>query len=216
LGDGVRHEGQRQQERPRAAGGRAARAHGIENAIHRQLDPLGWLALFGQGGGSAVDNPGKNHPLGVLVPGVRPARSEMHRGKIIAMNDSAKPVILVVEDDPDLRTILRMQLTCQDFIVREAVNGLEGFQSVQASAPDCVILDLMMPVLDGFGFLKRARSLMTLVDMPILILTASEDERNKVRGHQYQADSYMSKPYDLDALTDEVRRLLATRTPGRS
>lgn len=140
----------------------------------------------------------------------------MHRGKIIAMNDSAKPVILVVEDDPDLRTILRMQLTCQDFIVREAVNGLEGFQSVQASAPDCVILDLMMPVLDGFGFLKRARSLMTLVDMPILILTASEDERNKVRGYQYQADSYMSKPYDLDALTDEVRRLLATRTPGRS
>jgi DNA-binding response OmpR family regulator len=87
---------------------------------------------------------------------------------------------------------------------------------VQASAPDCVILDLMMPVLDGFGFLKRTRSLMTLVDMPILILTASEDERNKVRGYQYQADSYMSKPYDLDALTDEVRRLLAARTPGRS
>lgn len=132
------------------------------------------------------------------------------------MNESAKPVILVVEDDPDLRTILRMQLTCQDFIVREAVNGLEGFQSVQASAPDCVILDLMMPVLDGFGFLKRVRSLMDLVDMPILILTASEDERNKVRGYQYQADAYMSKPYDLDALTDEVRRLLAARTTGRS
>ncbi len=132
------------------------------------------------------------------------------------MNESAKPVILVVEDDPDLRTILRMQLTCQDFVVREAVNGLEGFQSVQASAPDCVILDLMMPVLDGFGFLKRVRSLMDLVDMPILILTASEDERNKVRGYQYQADAYMSKPYDLDALTDEVRRLLAARTPGRS
>ena len=129
------------------------------------------------------------------------------------MNESAKPVILVVEDDPDLRTILRMQLTCHDFVVREAVNGLEGFQSVQASVPDCVILDLMMPVLDGFGFLKRVRSLMETVDVPILILTASEDERNKVRGYQYQADAYMSKPYNLEALTDEVRRLLAARTP---
>lgn len=127
------------------------------------------------------------------------------------MSEHAKPVILVVEDDPDLRTILRMQLTSQDFVVREAVNGLEGFQSMQASTPDCVILDLMMPVLDGFGFLKRVRSLMTMVDVPILILTASEDERNKVRGYQYQADAYMNKPYNLDALTDEVRRLLAAR-----
>ncbi len=130
------------------------------------------------------------------------------------MNEGAKPVILIVEDDPDLRTILRMQLTCQDFVVREATNGLEGFESMKASPPDCVILDLMMPVLDGFGFLKRVRSLMTMVDVPILILTASEDERNKLRGHQYQADSYMSKPYDLDKLTDEVRRLLASRARG--
>jgi DNA-binding response OmpR family regulator len=127
------------------------------------------------------------------------------------MSEGAKPVILVVEDDPDLRTILRMQLTANDFTVRETVNGLEGFHAMQASPPDCVILDLMMPVLDGFGFLKRVRSLMTMVDVPILILTASEDERNKVRGYQYQADAYMSKPYDLDALTAEVRRLLATR-----
>ena len=48
-----------------------------------------------------------------------------------------------------------------------------------------------------------------MTDVPILILTASEDERNKVRGFQYQADSYMKKPYDLDELTTEVKRLLA-------
>lgn len=131
------------------------------------------------------------------------------------MLEGAKPVILIVEDDPDLRTILRMQLTCHEFVVREATNGLEGFQSMQASPPDCVILDLMMPVLDGFGFLKRVRSLMTMVNVPILILTASEDERNKIRGYQYQADAYMSKPYDLDALTNQVRRLLATRKQGQ-
>jgi DNA-binding response OmpR family regulator len=57
---------------------------------------------------------------------------------------------------------------------------------------------------------------MTMVDVPILVLTASEDERNKVRSHQYQADAYMSKPYDLDALTDEVRRLLAVHRQNQS
>jgi DNA-binding response OmpR family regulator len=128
------------------------------------------------------------------------------------MAEAAKPRILVVEDDPDLRTILRLQLSSQGFDVREAVNGLEGYQAAQAEAPDCIILDLMMPVLDGFGFLKRARSLLQLTDVPILILTASEDERNRIRGFQYQADSYMGKPYDLDELTDEVRRLVGLQT----
>ncbi len=126
------------------------------------------------------------------------------------MSNEMKPRILIVEDDPDLRTILRLQLLSQDWEVTEAVNGAEGFAAVRENPPDCVILDLMMPVMDGFGFLKRARSLMDLQDVPIMILTASEDERNKIRGYQYQADAYMSKPYDLEELTDEVRRLLAT------
>ncbi len=125
------------------------------------------------------------------------------------MSEVAKPRILVVEDDPDLRTILRLQLLSSNFEVAEATNGAEGFVAAQEHIPDCIILDLMMPVMDGFGFLKRARSIMELNDVPILILTASEDERNKVRGFQYQADSYMKKPYDLDELTDEVKRLLA-------
>ncbi len=126
------------------------------------------------------------------------------------MSNDMKPRILIVEDDPDLRTILRLQLLSQGWEVEEAVNGAEGFAAVRANPPACVILDLMMPVMDGFGFLKRARSLMDLQDVPILILTASEDERNKIRGFQYQADAYMSKPYDLEELTEEVRRLLAT------
>ena len=123
------------------------------------------------------------------------------------MSDVAKPRILVVEDDPDLRTILRLQLLSQGYEVIETTNGAEGFAAIQETTPDCVILDLMMPVMDGFGFLKRARSILALQDIPILILTASEDERNRIRGFQYRADAYMSKPYDLDALTAEVEKL---------
>ncbi len=125
------------------------------------------------------------------------------------MSDTAKPRILVVEDDPDLRTIVRLQLSSQGYEIDEATNGAEGFQAIQINIPDCVILDLMMPVVDGFGFLKRVRSVIELQDIPILILTASEDERNRIRGFQYQANSYMSKPYDLQELTDEVERLCA-------
>ncbi len=123
------------------------------------------------------------------------------------MTETTKPRILVIEDDPDLRTIVRLQLGSSGYQVTEACNGLEGFKAIQEEIPDCVILDLMMPVMDGFGFLKRARSVMALQDVPILILTASEDERNRVRGFQYQADAYMSKPYDLLELTAEVERL---------
>ena len=128
------------------------------------------------------------------------------------MSEAIKPRILVVEDDADLRRILRLQLTASGFEVAEAENGLEGFAAVQEQRPDCVILDLMMPVLDGFGFLKRARSIIGLREVPILILTASQDERNRVRGFQYQADAYMGKPYDLDELTAEVTRLVAARS----
>jgi len=125
------------------------------------------------------------------------------------MSDAAKPTILVVEDDPDLRRILRLQLTSHGFAVDEAPDGAEGFAAAQRSRPDCVILDLMMPVLDGFGFLKRIRSVTELEDIPVVIVTASEDERNRIRGFQYQADAYMNKPYDLGALVTEIERLVA-------
>ncbi|MFN2371398.1 MAG: response regulator transcription factor [Candidatus Krumholzibacteriia bacterium] len=127
------------------------------------------------------------------------------------MNEAIKPRILVVEDDPDLRKILRLQLMANGFEVVETENGQEGFAALQQQRPDCVILDLMMPVLDGFGFLKRARSIIDLLDVPVLILTASQDERNRIRGFQYEADAYMGKPYDLDELTAEVTRLVASR-----
>jgi DNA-binding response OmpR family regulator len=132
------------------------------------------------------------------------------------MSDLKKPRILVVEDDPDLRTILRLQFTSLGYDVSEATNGAEGFTAIKEIMPDCVLLDLMMPVLDGFGFLKRVRSVNTLLDIPIIILTASEDERNRIRGFQYQADSYFSKPYDLEELSTEVEAFCCAKNSTQS
>jgi len=144
-----------------------------------------------------------------VAGGARTAAIQFLEGKDTAMTEVAKPRILVVEDDPDLRRILKLQLESQNYEVHEAENGAEGFEAIQKEIPDCVILDLMMPVMDGFGFLKRVRSIMDTREVPIIILTASEDERNRVRGFQYQANSYMSKPYDLEELTAEVEQLMA-------
>ena len=148
------------------------------------------------------------HPR-LVAGGARTAAIQFLEGKDTAMTEVAKPRILVVEDDPDLRRILKLQLESQNYEVHEAENGAEGFKAIQKETPDCVILDLMMPVMDGFGFLKRVRSIMDTREVPIIILTASEDERNRVRGFQYQANSYMSKPYDLEELTAEVEQLMA-------
>ena len=136
-----------------------------------------------------------------------PRADRIRKAKDTVMDQQTKPKILIVEDDPDLRTILRMQLDSCGFDVTEAPDGAAGFEQVQREKPDVIILDLMMPVLDGFGFLKRVRSIRGFQSVPVLILTASEDERHRIRGSLYEADDYMTKPYDLDELTEKVASL---------
>jgi DNA-binding response OmpR family regulator len=127
------------------------------------------------------------------------------------MDNSAKPVILVVEDDPDLNKILALQLSSEGFSTVVADNGVEAFRVIQETQPDCIILDLMMPVMDGFSFLKRIRSLNHTADVPVIILSASEDHRHKLKSRQFLADLFMNKPYDLQELTEEVRKLVQAR-----
>jgi DNA-binding response OmpR family regulator len=125
------------------------------------------------------------------------------------MSEPKKPRILVVEDDPDLRTILSLQLRTEGFEVLMAEDGAAGFELAKFDRPDVIVLDLMMPVMDGFSVLKRLRSVDSLMGIPVLILTASEDDRHRRRGSIYQADAYMNKPYNLQKLTEVIRKLVA-------
>jgi DNA-binding response OmpR family regulator len=123
------------------------------------------------------------------------------------MDVSAKPRILIVEDDPDLRRILSFQLLSEGFAVQTAEDGEQAFRIVQQEMPDCIILDLMMPVMDGFNFLKRIRTLDRTAEVPVIVLTASQDERHRRKTDQYLANAYINKPYNLQELTDQVCRL---------
>ena len=127
------------------------------------------------------------------------------------MSEVTAKRILVVEDDAGVRTVLALQLRTRDYAVLTAADGADGFKALQAELPDCVVLDLMMPVLDGFGLLKRIRSVGRLAALPVIILTASEDDRNRLRSQTYQADAYLSKPYQLDELIETIERVTARR-----
>jgi DNA-binding response OmpR family regulator len=123
-------------------------------------------------------------------------------------NDATR--VLLVEDDPAVRRILALQLETRGFAVRSAADGAEGFRALQEALPDCVVLDLMMPVMDGFELLKRIRSLGRTANLPVLILTASEDEKHRLRTQQYLADAYLSKPYELERVVVTINRLAKT------
>ena len=125
------------------------------------------------------------------------------------MSESIKLPILIVEDDADLRRILQFQLESEGYSVHQAENGKVAHQLIQQHDFACILLDLMMPEMDGFDFLKRARFTSHGRRTPIVVLTASHDERHRRRSDQYLADGFLTKPYDLDELTATIRRLCA-------
>ncbi|HEX3032467.1 MAG TPA: response regulator transcription factor, partial [Bacillota bacterium] len=116
-----------------------------------------------------------------------------------------KPTILVVDDDPKITALLKRALTFEGYEVSVAHDGLEGLKSVWSEPPDLVILDLMMPGLDGLGVCRRLRS---EGDIPILMLTARDELSDRVEGLDAGADDYLVKPFALEELAARVRALL--------
>jgi len=120
--------------------------------------------------------------------------------------------ILVVEDNADLAYGLRNNLEIEGYAVEIAADGAVGLHRARESKPDLVILDLMLPELDGFRVLRELRA--SHFTMPVLILTARGEESDKVRGLKLGADDYVTKPFGLLELLARVEALL--RRNGRA
>ena len=120
--------------------------------------------------------------------------------------------ILVVDDDADIRGILAFTLEDAGFEVREACDGAQAVAAMQQQAPDCLVLDLMMPGMDGFGVLRSRRQLGLAPETRVLLLTAKTAERDFVRGWELGTDEYLTKPFDADELVETVSRLLKRST----
>jgi len=119
--------------------------------------------------------------------------------------------ILVVDDDDDIRGLVRTLLERAGHDVSDASDGLDGLRELYAGSPDLVILDVAMPGLDGWATLERIRE---LSDVPVMMLTALGAELEKVRALRAGADDYMTKPFGRQELLARVENLLR-RAPKR-
>ena len=118
---------------------------------------------------------------------------------------NARPRVLVVDDDQDIRALVRALLERAGYSVDEAESGRAALRNLFASAPALVILDVTMPELDGWDILERIRD---LSEVPVLMLTARDTESDRVRGLRGGADDYVSKPFDRDELLARIEGLL--------
>jgi DNA-binding response OmpR family regulator len=119
--------------------------------------------------------------------------------------------ILVVDDDDDIRGLLRTLLERAGYEVSDAPDGREGLRELYAGSPDLVILDVAMPVLDGWATLERIRE---VSDVPVLMLTARDAEVERVRGLKGGADDYVIKPFGRQELVARVDVLLRRQRSG--
>jgi DNA-binding response OmpR family regulator len=119
--------------------------------------------------------------------------------------------VLVVDDDDDIRALVRTLLERGGIVVRDAPNGREGLREFHAWRPDLVVLDVSMPELDGWNVLERIRD---MSDVPVLMLTARGDELERVRGLQSGADDYVVKPFGKQEIVARVQALLRRATRG--
>jgi two-component system response regulator ResD len=124
----------------------------------------------------------------------------------------AATTVLLVEDEPHLRELLRVYLEAEGFRVIEAEDGTRGLELACGSAPDLVILDLMLPGLDGRDVCRRLRERSRV---PIIMLTARSDEVDRVVGLELGADDYVTKPFSPRELMARVRAVLR-RVEGRA
>lgn len=113
--------------------------------------------------------------------------------------------ILVVDDEPGLRELVRINLEHEGFSVIQAENGKEALTAVKEQHPDLVILDIMMPEMDGMEACRRMREFSTV---PVLMLTARVQDRDIITGLESGADEYLIKPFNMDVLVAHVRALL--------
>jgi len=121
------------------------------------------------------------------------------------LSQSDAKMVLVVDDEPRMINFIRMNLEMERFQVISASNGTEAIKKVREMLPDCVLLDVMMPEMDGFETLQSIREESSV---PVIMLTAKNDEEDKVKGLGLGADDYITKPFSPRELASRVKAVI--------
>ena len=137
-----------------------------------------------------------------MVPGTVELRSGAKRDR---------PLVLIVEDQPDLRQLYAQQLSLGGFDVIEAGNGADAISSTSAQSPDVILMDLSLPIVDGWEATRRLKADERTAHIPVVALTAHDGAGELQRATSAGCDWFVPKPCPPDALITEVRRVLASR-----
>ncbi len=134
----------------------------------------------------------------------------MQPGASWQANQEKQPLlkVLVIDDEENIIEFIRLGLRYEGFQVESASDGEQGVTAAQRINPDLIILDVMMPGIDGLEVCRRLRSNPTTTDIPILMLTAKDEVRDRILGLRTGADDYLTKPFDFDELLERIRAIL--------
>lgn len=120
-------------------------------------------------------------------------------------SQTAAPLVLIIDDEPGMLDFLSLGLGYEGFEVRRAADGLSGLQIALTERPSIIVLDLMLPGIDGFELCKRLRH---VSGVPIIMLTARDDLDDRIRGLDLGADDYITKPFQFKELAARMRAVL--------
>jgi DNA-binding response OmpR family regulator len=121
------------------------------------------------------------------------------------MKSSENRLILAVDDNPKMTRFIRMNLELEGYRVSEATNGMEALSRTRDELPDLILLDVMMPDMDGYETLQHIRE---ISNIPVIMLTVKNEEEDKVRGLELGADDYVTKPFSPRELSSRIKALL--------
>lgn len=121
---------------------------------------------------------------------------------------SQKATVLIVDDEPFNVDVLQQELEDLDYNIITASNGKEALEKIKGQQPDLVLLDLMMPVVDGFAVLSEIKMDNELRNIPVIIVSAANDSKSVVKGIKQGADDYITKPIDADHLKSKLKEYL--------
>jgi len=122
-----------------------------------------------------------------------------------SLENPAPRLVLVVDDEPRMIRFIRMNLELEGYQVIEARNGLQALEQVRQHLPDLIVMDVMMPEMDGFETLRLLREISTV---PVILLTVKSDEEDKIRGLELGADDYITKPFSPRELNSRVHAVM--------
>lgn len=126
-------------------------------------------------------------------------------------NKNSKKRILLVEDEKDMAYAVTLQLEAKGYEVITASDGREGLEKARVKKPDLIILDLMLPKIDGYKVCRMLKFDSKYKNIPIILFSARAQDSDKKIGREVGADAYITKPFEPNALLDKIRELLAVQ-----